>query len=100
MAMALRPRARASSINSRYGSQALAEGLRVGDTAGTGPGAGSAPGPVITPVRGFAGGGGGARRGGHTAGPAAGAGPAPGPVITPLAGFAATGSEGGSEVGS
>src|ERR1035441_9671785 len=52
MAMALRPRASPSSISSRYGSQALAEGLRVGGTAGTG--AGFAPGSVIASLAGFA----------------------------------------------
>jgi hypothetical protein len=60
MAMALRPRPRASSINSRYGSQALAVGARLpgaGDPAETSARAGGAgPGSVDTSMAGFAGG--------------------------------------------
>jgi hypothetical protein len=65
MAMALRPWPSAVSITSRYGSQALAEGLRPG--GGTRPGAAEsvdtplagfrrAGGSVNTPVAGFGGG--------------------------------------------
>jgi len=49
MAMALRPWASAASITSRYGSQALADGLRLGG----GTPAGTAE-SVDTPLAGFA----------------------------------------------
>ena len=49
MAMALRPWPSAVSITSRYGSHALADGLRPG--GGTGPGATES---VDTPLAGFA----------------------------------------------
>src|SRR5215831_6427543 len=54
MAMALRPRASAASISSWKGSQALADGLRVGcGSLSVGPG--SAAKSVVTGMAGFAG---------------------------------------------
>ena len=59
MAMALRPRDSPTSIVSRYGSQALDDGLRPGRGVGGGATrpANSAPNSVITSLAGFAEGG-------------------------------------------
>ena len=82
MAIALRPGESPNSIVSRYGSQALAVGLRPGDglSGGTAGLANSAPKSVITSLAGFAEGGSGVTGSGAFAGTES--------VITPLAIFA------------